>query len=156
MRRCDVMKNDIPLLVSQQGHFAILQNSRSAVFLKISTFQTLRYWVQPNGRITLADLLLFFSQAMSFNSEGQLWQNQRKAARCALIVRELKKSKVRNLKRVRVWGEEFTRQSSFLSSLAPLPSFHGIYGVWPLSKKGDLRLTYTFDTHWQTTNPSKI
>lgn len=62
----------------------------SAVFQKISTFQTLLYWEQPKWRIILADSC-FSSQAMSFKSEGQLWQNQREVARCALIVWELKK-----------------------------------------------------------------
>lgn len=62
----------------------------SAVFQKISTFQRLLYWEQPKWRIILADSC-FSSQAMSFKSEGQLWQNQREVARCALIVWDLKK-----------------------------------------------------------------
>lgn len=66
-----------------------------------------------------------------------------------------KKSKVRNLKRVCVGGEGFTSQSSSLSHLQPLFSFHDVYGVWPLGKKVDPSLTYRPDTHWQTTNPRK-
>lgn len=78
------------------------------------------YWEQPNRR-TEAGLILFFSQATSFKTEGQLWQKPKKSSQmCFRCSRTGKKSKVRNLKRVWVWGEGFLSQSSSLSSFSLL------------------------------------
>lgn len=63
---------------------------------------------------------LFFSRAMSFKAEGQLWQKRREGPDVLSLFRNWKKSKVRNLKRLSLRGESFSSHLSSVSSSAPL------------------------------------